>query len=54
MELAQIIQKYRLILIEDDIHAFLSTGIIDHYGQRMYQMLPDQTVYICSTSKSIC
>ncbi|MCG7381724.1 PLP-dependent aminotransferase family protein [Paenibacillus sp. ACRRY] len=54
MELAHVIQKYALILIEDDFHAFLSAGTIDHYGQPMYQMLPNQTVYICSTSKSIC
>ncbi|ASA19785.1 PLP-dependent aminotransferase family protein [Paenibacillus donghaensis] len=54
VELAQIIQKHRLILIEDDTHAFLSAGIIDHYGQPMYQLLPEQTIYICSTAKSIC
>ncbi|OMF39354.1 aminotransferase-like domain-containing protein [Paenibacillus peoriae] len=53
-ELAQVIQKHHLILIEDDIHAFLSADIIDHYGQPMYQLLPEQTVYICSTAKSIC
>jgi DNA-binding transcriptional MocR family regulator len=53
-ELAAIIRKHHLILIEDDIHAFLSAGIIDDYGQPMFQLLPEQTVYICSTSKSIC
>lgn len=53
-ELAAIIGKHHLILIEDDIHAFLSVGIIDDYGQPMFQLLPEQTVYICSTSKSIC
>lgn len=53
-ELAAVIRKHHLILIEDDVHAFLSAGILDDYGQPMYQLLPDQTVYICSTSKSIC
>ncbi|WP_199617521.1 aminotransferase-like domain-containing protein [Paenibacillus alkalitolerans] len=53
-ELAAIIRKHHLILIEDDIHAFLTAGIIDDYRQPMYQLLPEQTVYICSTSKSIC
>jgi DNA-binding transcriptional MocR family regulator len=53
-ELAAIIRKYNLILIEDDIHAFLTAGVIDDYKQPMYQLLPEQTAYICSTSKSIC
>ncbi|NOU90587.1 aminotransferase class I/II-fold pyridoxal phosphate-dependent enzyme [Paenibacillus sp. LMG 31460] len=53
-ELAAIIRKHNLILIEDDIHAFLTAGIIENYGQPMFQLLPEQTVYICSTSKSIC
>ena len=53
-ELANVIKKYKLIVIEDDIHAFLTTGIIDDYKQPMFHLLPDQTVYICGTSKSIC
>ncbi|MDQ1909705.1 PLP-dependent aminotransferase family protein [Paenibacillus sp. GD4] len=53
-ELAAIIQKHHLIVIEDDIHAFLAAGIREDYGQPMFQLLPEQTVYICSTSKSIC
>lgn len=53
-ELADVIRKHQLIVIEDDIHAFLSSGMIDDYGQPMFQLLPEQTVYICSTSKSIC
>ncbi|WP_139488819.1 PLP-dependent aminotransferase family protein [Brevibacillus dissolubilis] len=53
-ELAAIITKYSLILIEDDIHAFLTARVIDDYKQPMYQLLPEQTVYICGTSKSIC
>lgn len=53
-ELARIIKKYNLILIEDDIHAFLTNGIVSDYKQPMFQLLPEQTIYICSTSKSIC
>lgn len=53
-ELAGVIKKFNLILIEDDIHAFLTSGIIADYKHPMFQLLPKQTVYICSTSKSIC
>ncbi|MFD4815808.1 aminotransferase-like domain-containing protein [Peribacillus butanolivorans] len=53
-ELAAVIRKYRLILIEDDIHAFLTAGIISDYQQPMFHLLPEQSVYICGTSKSIC
>ncbi|WP_339278004.1 PLP-dependent aminotransferase family protein [Paenibacillus sp. FSL W8-0426] len=53
-ELARVIRKHQLILIEDDIHAFLSAGVIEHYGQPMYQLLPERTIYVCSTTKSIC
>lgn len=53
-ELAEVIRKHHLILIEDDIHAFLTAGIISDYQKPMFNLLPDQSVYICSTSKSIC
>lgn len=53
-ELAAVIRKHHLILIEDDIHAFLTAGIISDYQKPMFNLLPDQSVYICSTSKSIC
>ncbi|USK68619.1 PLP-dependent aminotransferase family protein [Peribacillus asahii] len=53
-ELAEVIRKYQLILIEDDIHAFLTAGIIEDYKQPMFSLLPEQTVYICGTSKSMC
>jgi DNA-binding transcriptional MocR family regulator len=53
-ELAKVIRKHRLILIEDDIHAFLTAGIISDYQQPMFNLLPEQSVYICGTSKSIC
>ncbi|MGE7758491.1 PLP-dependent aminotransferase family protein [Peribacillus sp. NPDC097895] len=54
LELAAVIRKHRLILIEDDIHAFMTAGIISDYRQPMFRLLPEQSVYICSTSKSIC
>ncbi|MFP3124870.1 PLP-dependent aminotransferase family protein [Ectobacillus funiculus] len=54
LELAAVIRKHRLILIEDDIHAFLTAGIIPDYQQPMFNLLSEQSVYICGTSKSIC
>ncbi|MGG2027703.1 PLP-dependent aminotransferase family protein [Gottfriedia sp. S16(2024)] len=54
LELASVIRKHRLILIEDDIHAFITAGVISNYKQPMYNLLPEQSVYICGTSKSIC
>lgn len=51
---AQVIEKHNLLLIEDDIHAFLSAGYVEQYSKPMYQLLPQQTIYICSTAKSIC
>ncbi|TQI67643.1 PLP-dependent aminotransferase family protein [Clostridium sp. KNHs216] len=53
-ELAAVILKHKLIVIEDDIHAFLTAGIIADYQRPFYQLLPEQTVYICGTSKSLC
>lgn len=53
-ELAALIQKHRLIVIEDDPHAFLSVHTPDLYSPPIYRLVPEQTIYICSTSKSIC
>lgn len=53
-ELAAVIQRHRLILIEDDIHAFLTAGIVEDYHGPMARFLPDQTVYFSGTSKPIC
>jgi DNA-binding transcriptional MocR family regulator len=53
-ELAGVIKKYNLIVIEDDINAFLTAGIVANYKQPIFQILPEQSIYICSTSKSIC
>ncbi|TXR78274.1 PLP-dependent aminotransferase family protein [Bacillus sp. BF9-10] len=53
-ELAAIIRKHQIILIEDDIHAFLTAGVITDYEQPMFNLLPEQSVYISGTSKCIC
>ncbi|MGG3451863.1 PLP-dependent aminotransferase family protein [Domibacillus aminovorans] len=53
-ELADVIRRHQLILIEDDIHAFMTAGIISDYQQPMFNLLPEQSVYICGTSKSMC
>jgi len=53
-KLAVVIRNHHLILLEDDIHAFLTAGIISDYKQPMFALLPEQTIYISGTSKSIC
>lgn len=53
-ELAAVIRNYGLILIEDDIYAFLTAGVIEDYRQPMAQLLPERSVYISGTSKAIC
>lgn len=52
-ELADVIYKYRLLLIEDEIIASFVTET-NSYSQPLFNLLPDQTVYINSTSKTIC
>lgn len=53
-ELASVIAKYQLILIEDDIHAFFTAGIVPDYRGAIARLIPEQTVYLCGTSKPIC
>ena len=53
-ELATVFRKRHLILIEDNLHAFLTAGIISDYKQSRFNSLPEQNVYICGTSKCIC
>ena len=53
-ELASVITKHRLILIEDDIHAFFTAGIVPDYQGAIARFAPEQTVYLCGTSKPIC
>ena len=52
--LADVIGRCGMILIEDDIHAFLSAGIMDDYRGPLSRFLPEQSVYISGTSKSLC
>lgn len=50
LELAKVIQRHGLLLIEDDIYSFLAPG-----GTRsFFSLLPEQTIHICSISKSLC
>lgn len=53
-DLAQVIKKHHLILVEDDIQAFLTAGLVTDYRGPLFRLLPEQTVYLCGTSKSIC
>ncbi|MBS4960116.1 MAG: PLP-dependent aminotransferase family protein [Clostridiales bacterium] len=53
-ELAQIIKKRNMILIEDDFHAFLTADVSEIYGTPMFSMIPEQTIYISSMSKALC
>ncbi len=51
-ELAAIIARHRLILIEDD-----NTGIIQKNGSNyhsMFSRLPEQTIYICNSTMVLC
>lgn len=49
-ELADLAQKFNLLIIEDDIYAFLDTNRTKNF----FFLLPDQTIHICSLSKSLC
>ena len=53
-ELATVIRKYRMILIEDEIHAFFTAGIVPDYQRAMAQLIPERTIYLSGTSKPIC
>ena len=49
-ELANVIRKHNLILIEDD-----HDGALRHNnGHSLYSYLPEQTVYICGSTKGLC
>lgn len=49
-EIADIARRFSLLLIEDDIYSFLAPNGVKSF----YSILPDQTVHICSISKSLC
>lgn len=55
MELAEIIKRFHLLVIEDDIYSFLSVhGPAAPDAKPFFSMVPEQTVHICSISKSLC
>ncbi|MDF3001818.1 MAG: GntR family transcriptional regulator [Bacillota bacterium] len=49
-ELVSTIQKHHLTLLEDDVYAFSLLQKLEP----LTSAIPDQSVYICSTSKSLC
>lgn len=49
-EIAAIARQYHLLLIEDDIYSFLAPNGVKSF----FSILPEQTVHICSISKSLC
>lgn len=52
-ELAGIIEKHKLILIEDDIASWLSAAC-GSVIPSMFDLLKGQSVYICGMTKSLC
>ena len=48
--LARVIERHGLILVEDDAYAFL----LPREFRPLAAAIPDRTVYICGTSKSLC
>lgn len=55
LELAEIIRSYHLLLIEDDIYSFLTAyGHAGSDSKPLFSLVPEQTVHICSISKSLC
>lgn len=49
-EIADIVRQFHLLLIEDDIYSFLAPNGVKSF----FSILPEQTVHICSVSKSLC
>lgn len=55
LELAEIIKRFHLLVIEDDIYSFLSVYCpAAPDAKPFFSMMPEQTVHICSISKSLC
>ncbi|MDE7248131.1 MAG: PLP-dependent aminotransferase family protein [Lachnospiraceae bacterium] len=55
MKLAEIIRRFQLLVIEDDIYSFLSAyGHILPDTKPFFSLVPEQTIHICSISKSLC
>ena len=51
-ELAAIIERHNLILIEDDNTGILPAAAPDYHS--MFSRLPKQTVYICNSTMTLC
>ena len=51
--LSNIAKRERLLVIEDDIHAFLTAGFVEKEYRTIYSRLPDQTIYISGLSKPL-
>lgn len=49
-EIAEIAERFGLLVIEDDIYSFLAPGD----AKPFYAILPRQTIHVCSVSKSLC
>lgn len=55
LELAEIIRKQELLVIEDDIYSFLAVyGRVPADTRPFFSLLPERTIHICSISKSLC
>ncbi|KPU43250.1 HTH-type transcriptional regulator NorG [Oxobacter pfennigii] len=52
-ELAAVIRKHRLILIEDDVSAWMPTSI-GNMLPSMFDLLAGQSIYICGMTKNLC
>ena len=51
-ELAEIIGRYKLVLIEDDNTGIVLSAAPDYHS--MFSRLPEQTVYICNSTMTLC
>ena len=51
-ELAEVIARHGLILIEDDNTGIPQTGTVNYHS--MFSRLPEQTIYICSSTMALC
>lgn len=52
--LAGVIRKQELLLLEDDQFSFATAGYLSDYIAPMRELLPEQTIYICNVTSSIC
>lgn len=50
--LVRVLKEYQLLLLEDDVHGFLSTNLAEPYVS-FKQLLPEQTIFINGLSKSL-